>query len=287
MIPNTFDYARAGSVSEAVSLLQQHGDDAKLLAGGHSLIPAMKLRLSAPALLIDVTGIDALKEISASDGRLHLGALVTHRQVEHSDVVRAKCRVLSQAAALIGDPQVRNRGTIGGSLAHADPSADYPALVLALNAQIEATGPNGSRTIAGEDFFTGLFETALEEGEVITKVSFPVLGEGEAAAYQKFANAASRYALVGVAAWVKMSGGTAEAVRLGVTGAAPSAFRATSAEQALQGGPLDEDTIADAVRDLADPNELMSDLGGSASYRAHLCEVMAKRALLKAAKHAG
>jgi carbon-monoxide dehydrogenase medium subunit len=287
MTPYAFDYAQAGSVQDALSLMDRHGDGAKLLAGGHSLLPAMKLRLSAPAVLIDVNGIDELRQISADGGHLHLGALVTHRMVEYSDVVRAKCPVLAEAVSLIGDPQVRNRGTIGGSLAHADPAADYPALVLALGATIEVAGASGRRTIAARDYFVGMFTTALQPKEMITKVSIPVLEAGSGAAYAKFANPASRYAVVGVAALVQVDGqGRCTAARVGVTGAAPSAFRAEKVEQALVGQALDAQAVGQAVAGMVDPADLMSDLSGSADYRAHLCAVMAKRAILDAAARA-
>ncbi len=286
MIPTNFEYVRAGSVQEAVALLEQHGDGARLLAGGHSLIPAMKLRLSEVGTLVDVSGIKELSEIRVDGDKLHVGALTTHRSVELSEVVQKHCPVLAEAAAKIGDPQVRNRGTIGGSLAHADPAADYPALVLALGAEITAEGKSGSRTIAADDFFQGLFETALEEGEMITRVTFPTLKKGTGAAYEKCPHPASRFAVVGVAAWVAVDGGKCTEARVGVTGAADSAFRASDVEQALTGKPLDEKTISDATANVADPAELLSDLAASAEYRAHLCSVLAKRALVAAAERA-
>ncbi|HMB92909.1 MAG TPA: xanthine dehydrogenase family protein subunit M [Rhodothermales bacterium] len=287
MIPYEFEYKQAGSVDEAVSLLSEHGYDAKLLAGGHSLIPAMKLRLSAPKVLIDVSGVSGLADISESDGQLHIGALTTHRRVEISDLVKQHCGVLAETAGRIGDPQVRNKGTIGGSIAHADPAADYPALVLALNATIHLTGPSGSRSIAADDFFQDFFATALNDDEVITHVSFPVLEGGAGAAYAKFANPASRYAVVGVAAKVTVQGGVCTEARVAITGAASHAFRATNVEEALTDNTLDEDTIKAALDGKFNEADLMSDLSGSAAYRAHLCAVMGKRALLQAAERAG
>jgi len=286
MIPNNFDYVRADSVKEAISLLSQHGEGAKLLAGGHSLIPAMKFRLSTPSTLIDVSGIGELSEIKMSGEKIEIGAFATHRSVEHSDVIKNECGVLAEAAGKIGDLQVRNRGTIGGSLAHADPAADYPALVLALNADIHVEGKSGSRTIAADDFFTGLFETALNDDEMITKVSFPLVGKGTGAAYEKFPHPASRFAVVGVAPVVTVDGGKCTAARVGVTGAAASAFRATDVENVLTGKALDEQTISDATSKVADPADLLSDLIASAEYRAHLCSIMAKRALMTAAARA-
>ena len=201
--------------------------------------------------------------------------------VEQSSLIQEKCPALASAAAGIGDAQVRNKGTIGGSLAHADPSADYPALVLALNAKVTVQGPNGSRTIDADDYFTGMFETALGDAELVTKVSFPAHNRaGVGAAYAKFGNPASRYAIVGVAALIERDAqGNCTSARIGITGAAPSAFRATAMEEALVGHPLNENTIASATAHAPDADDLLSDLSASASYRAHLCTVMAKRAL--------
>jgi carbon-monoxide dehydrogenase medium subunit len=286
MIPDNFEYLRANSVKDAISLLAQHGDDAKLLAGGHSLIPAMKLRLSSPATLIDVSGIRELGEIKKAGDKIEIGAFATHRSVERSETIKKNCAVLAEVAGKIGDPQVRNRGTIGGSLANADPAADYPALVLALNAEVHVEGKSGGRTIAADDFFTGLFETALQDDEMITKVTFPGTGKGTGAAYEKFPHPASRFAVVGVAAMVKVAGGKCTAARVGVTGAAPTPFRATDVENALIGKAMDEQTISGACSKVADPADLLSDLIASAQYRAHLCSVLAKRALIAAAARA-
>ncbi len=286
MIPYAFEYTRAGSVDEALALLADH-DNARLLAGGHSLIPAMKLRLSSPSMLIDLSDIGELSQITATDTALHVGALATHRAVETSDVVQTACTVLAEAAGGIGDPQVRNKGTLGGSLAHADPAADYPALVLALNAAITVAGPSGTRIIPAHDFFVDLFTTALADGEMITEVVFPVLRAGTGAAYAKFPNPASKYAVVGVAAWVEVDEqGMCTGARVGVTGAASHAFRASNVESALSGKPLDEQTIAAAVANMVDPADLLSDLSASDEYRAHLCSVMAKRAITTATERA-
>ncbi len=284
-----FDYQRAGSVDEALSLFaQSSGDGAKFLAGGHSLLPAMKLRLASPETLIDISELkDELAGIEEKDGYLYIGALTTHRQVEYSDLVKEKCPVLAQMIWQVGDPQVRNRGTIGGSLAHADPAADYPALVLALGCAVEARGPGGTRMVSADDFFTGMFETALQPGELITQVVFPTFGPGRGARYEKFANPASRYAVVGVAAMLDVDeSGTCEAARIGVTGAAPKAFRATSTEEELVGTALSDEDIASAVRGMVSASDLMEDLSGSPEYRAHLCAVQAKKAIREAAKQA-
>lgn len=284
--PYEFDYARATSVDEALSLLAKHGSDAKFLAGGYSLVPAMKLRLSAPSTLIDISGLKDLSYIEERDGFLHVGALTTHRTVEYSDVARQRCPVLNDLARAIGDPMVRNRGTIGGSLAHADPAADYPALVLALGCSIEVRGPDGTRSIAADDFFTGMFETALQEGEMITEIVFPTFDAGRGAAYAKSPNPASRYAVVGVAALVQVEDDACQWARVAVTGAAPSAFRVPDVEDELAGTALSDDDIASAVDGMVSAGDLMEDLSGSPAYRAHLCEVEAKRALRAAAEQA-
>ena len=287
MIPNSFEYVRATSVQDAVALLTRHGDDAKLLAGGHSLIPAMKLRLNTPSTLIDISGISELTEITKNGNKIHIGALATHRAIETSDVVKNNCSVVSEAASKIGDPQVRNVGTLGGSLAHADPASDYPAVILALDAEIGVSGETGNRTITAGQFFSGLFETDLNHDEIIIKVSIPVIGKGSGSAYEKFPHPASRFAVVGVATLVTVdSNGTCTAARVGVTGAAPSAFRATDVENALVGKSLNEQAVSDATDKVVDPADLLSDLIASAEYRAHLCSVMAKRALITAMERA-
>ena len=209
MHPGKFEYHKAGSVNEAVSL---GGGDASFLAGGHSLIPAMKLRLSEPGIVVDISGIDDLKGISRDGDTIKIGALTTHSEVASSDVVKDGCAALAEAAGMIGDPQVRNRGTIGGNVAHADPASDYPGILVALGATIVTN----SQSVAAEDFFTGLFETALGEGEIIIAVQVPTLGAGTGAAYAKFFNPASRYAVVGVGAVVTKSGDSCESCRIGV-----------------------------------------------------------------------
>ncbi len=286
MTPNSFEYQRAGSVEEAVAQLQSHGGEAKLLAGGHSLIPTMKLRLNAPTMLVDLGGISGLDGIEASGNQVHIGAMATHRSVEMSDIVKQHCPAVAETASGIGDPQVRNKGTIGGSLAHADPAADYPAIVLALNATITVHGPGGERSITADDFFTGMFDTALDDAEIITRVSFPAGSSSSGTAYAKFPNPASRFAVVGVAAHITMDGGRCVDARIGITGAAPCAFRATAMEDALKGTSLDGESIAAACQHKPDEDDMLSDLSGSAAYRAHLCGVMARRAIMAAAKQA-
>ena len=281
MHPANFDYHRASSIDEAESLWKEN-TDASFLAGGHSLIPAMKLRLSDPGTLVDISGIDDLKGISRDGDTIRIGALTTHREVGSSDVVKDGCSALSEAAGMIGDPQVRNRGTIGGNVAHADPASDYPGILMALGATIVTS----SRSIVVDDFFTGLFETALNDGEVITEIQVPAIGAGSGAAYTKFFNPSSRYAVVGVGALVSKSNGSCSSCRIGVTGAADHAFRASVAEETLQGSDLGDDAVAASAAKVADGQEMLGDLSASANYRNHLCGVMAKRAIVEAVSRA-
>ena len=281
MHPANFDYHRASSIDEAESLWKEN-TDASFLAGGHSLIPAMKLRLSDPGTLVDISGIDDLKGISRDGDTIRIGALTTHREVGSSNVVKDGCSALSEAAGMIGDPQVRNRGTIGGNVAHADPASDYPGILMALGATIVTS----SRSIVVDDFFTGLFETALNDGEVITEIQVPAIGASSGAAYTKFFNPSSRYAVVGVGALVSKSNGSCSSCRIGVTGAADHAFRASVAEETLQGSDLGDDAVAASAAKVADGQEMLSDLSASANYRTHLCGVMAKRAIVEAASRA-
>ena len=278
MQPANFNYHRASSINEAETLCKDNAD-ASFLAGGHSLIPAMKLRLAEPGALVDISGIDELKGITRDGDTIRIGALTTHAEVESSDVVKDACGALAEAAGMIGDPQVRNRGTIGGNVAHADPASDYPGILMALEAKIITSG----RSIAVDDFFTGLFETALEEGEMIKEIQVPALGNGSGAAYAKFFNPASRYAVVGVGAVVSLDNGSCTSCRIGVTGAADHAYRASVAEDALTGSDLGDDAIAVAAVKATDGQDMLNDLAASADYRTHLCGVMLKRAVSKAA----
>jgi carbon-monoxide dehydrogenase medium subunit len=260
-----FTYHRPSSVEEAAKILAG-AEDGKLLAGGHTLLPTLKQRLAQPSDIVDLSAIAELKGITESGNAVVIGAMTPHGDVHRSELVRSRIPALAHMASDIGDSQVRHRGTIGGSVANADPAADYPAAVLGLGATIRTN----KREIAGDDFFTGLFDTALEEHELIVSVSFPV---PETAGYAKFANPASRYPMVGV-----MVARTAGGVRVAVTGAGPCAFRWAEAEQALSGN-----WSADALKGLThSPEGLNSDIHASAEYRAHLIAVMAKRALASA-----
>lgn len=264
MIPAEFQYIKATSVSQAVSLLAEHGYDAKLISGGHSLIPAMKLRLNRPAVLIDVAGIAEMNTISDEGDSVLVGANCTHKSVHTSDVVKSSVGVLSQTAGVIGDIQIRNRGTIGGSLAHSDPASDYPAVVLATGATINVQGPGGTRQIASADFFQGIFTTALADDELITSISFPKCANG---VYKKFYQSASRFAVVGCAA-VKDANG----VRVGVTGVSDTPYRATAVEAAYDG-------TSSAAAHAVDGVEVMGDHFASEEYRSHLAKVYVGRAL--------
>lgn len=284
MYPPKFDYYRAGSLSEAIDLAKQHSEF-KFLAGGHSLIPAMNLRLADPGTLIDIGRLDDLKGISANNGSIRVGALTTHAMVAASGDVPA---AMSEAAGWIGDPQVRNRGTIGGNVAHADPASDMPAVLVALGATFHMTGPNGDRTVAAADFFTGLFETALEDGEIITAVEVAGEGAGTGSAYAKLFNPASGYAMVGVAATVTVENGQCTAAGVAIGGATPHAVKAPSVEATLVGKALDANTIAAAAEaaqnDLGD--DILSDIHASADYRRAMATVYVKRAITAAAERA-
>jgi carbon-monoxide dehydrogenase medium subunit len=277
-----FDYQAPQTVNEALSLLTQN-KDAKLLAGGHSLLPLMKLRLAHPSMLIDIGRIKELSGIRDLGDWIALGALATHTQVQWSELIREHCPVLSGAASLIGDMQVRNRGTIGGSLAHSDPAADYPAVILALGAEIDAVGPKGKRTIKADDFFTGLMTTALNSDEIITEVRVPKTSKpGVGSAYEEMPHPASRYAVVGVAVWLRMDGAKVGDVRVGITGATDHAARASKMENALRGNDLDHKLEESASALAADGLTCLGDMFASSDYRAHLVRVYAKRALTKA-----
>ncbi|MCL6648349.1 MAG: xanthine dehydrogenase family protein subunit M [Chloroflexi bacterium] len=282
MIPARFDYYAPTSLPEVLTLLQQHGPEAKLLAGGHSLIPLMKLRLVTPAVLIDLGRLPGLREIRLEGDALSIGALCTHAQIAASSLVRERVPVLAETAGQVGDPQVRNRGTIGGSLAHADPAADYPAVVLALEAELVAVGPNGQRTIPATSFFLAPLTTALQPDEVLTEVRVPALPARAGSSYAKLENRASRYAVVGVAAVLARANGTAELARIGVTGAGSVAVRAAAAEAALVGKPIDEATIAAAAELVPQAVDVVGDLHASAEYRTAMLKVYARRALTAA-----
>jgi carbon-monoxide dehydrogenase medium subunit len=280
MYPAQFEYHKATSVQEAVSLLGKLGDDAKLLAGGHSLIPAMKLRLAQPKHLIDIGKIPGLSGIREQGDAIVIGGTTTHWTVESSTLLKQKCPILSETAALIGDPQVRNMGTLGGSLAHADPAADYPAVVLALGVELKAVGPKGERTIKIDDFFKDVMTTALGAGEVLTEIRVPAPATGTVGAYKKFPHPASRFAVVGVAAVLTLDAkGVCQKASIAITGAGPKATRAKGVEAALQGKALDAATIQAASEKAADGIDVQADLQGSVEYKRHITKVYTRRAI--------
>jgi carbon-monoxide dehydrogenase medium subunit len=287
MIPAAFEYQAPGSVADAIKLLGELGERGKVLAGGHSLIPIMKLRLAQPEVLVDIGGIPELREVRAEGDTIAIGALVTHARVLADSAIREGCAVLSETAHEIGDIQVRNRGTIGGSLAHADPAADYPATILALDAEIVAQGPKGRRTIKATDFFTGMLSTALAPDELLVEVRVPRLGRGSGGAYLKMPNKASHYAVVGVAAVVRVEGGKVSSVAVGITGAGSQPIRASAVERALQGQSASAEAIAKASESAAEGLDLLADIHGSAEYRAHIARVFTRRAIEAAVQKAG
>jgi len=287
MITHPFTYQAPSTIEEAVRELGRNGES-KVIAGGHSLLPLMKLGLAQPEALIDLRRIASLREIRIEDdGIVAIGALTTHRDIAHDPTVRAKLAALAEAASAVGDLQVRARGTIGGSLAHADPAADEPAPALAFDATIRAIGPQGRRDIKATEYFKGTFETALAENEIITEVRFPAPAGRTGSAYAKFAHPASGFAVTGVAAVVTVKAdGSVERAAIGVTGAAAAAYRATAAEKALAGTNGDAKAIAAAAAKATDAITALSDLAASSEYRKHLVTVYAKRAIERALSRA-
>ena len=279
MIPQTFDYSVASTLDEAVAHMAK---GAKPLAGGMSLIPMMKLRLAAPEHLVDLGRIKGLDYIREENGQLHIGATATHHAIESSALVRGKCPLLADAAAAIGDVQVRNKGTLGGSVAHADPSADYPAALQALEAQFVLKGAKGERTVSAAEFFQDAFTTALGDGEIIREVIVPVEDSSTATNYQKMLQPASGFAIVGIAVRIKKSGGKITLARIGVTGVSNSSYRATMAEAALEGSAGTAADIAKASATVALTVDANSDIFASADFRKHLAAVYAARALTAA-----
>jgi carbon-monoxide dehydrogenase medium subunit len=281
------EYVRAASVAEAVKLLQKN-EGARLLAGGHSLIPAMKLRVAQPTLLVDIGRIKGLSGIEVGKEQVKIGALTTHATVAGSDALKSACPILHEAAALIADQQVRNRGTMGGSLANADPASDYPTLMIALGATLTATGPKGEREIAADGFFKDLFTTALKHDEVLTSISVPAYGHmpGMGGAYLKHRHPASSYAVVGVAAMVGLNEGKVARAVVVVGGATANPVHAESVESALMSMQPTEANISAAAQKM-DIEATMGDAYASSEYRAHLAKVMARRALMLAAERAG
>ena len=287
MFASTFDYYRARSVADAQQLLTAH-PGAKLLAGGHSLVPLMKLRLASPTALVDIGRVPELRGITRQGDRIRIGALTTHAELAASDELRRFAQGLAEAAAAIGDPAVRNRGTIGGNIAHADPASDLPTVLVALDGRILAAGSKSERSTLAEEFFTGIMTTTLGAGEVLVAVEVPAAGRGQGSAYQKFSHPASRYAVLGVAASVAVKDGAFTAARVAIGGLLPAARRAGSVERALVGTPATPESIARAAAQVK--NDLGSDVTGdifaSGEYRAAMAPVYVRRAVATAASRA-
>jgi carbon-monoxide dehydrogenase medium subunit len=284
MYPASFEYAAPTTLDEALALLQEHGDEAKVLAGGQSLVPLMKLRFAAPTALIDINGIPELDRLEEDGGALRVGALVRHKICERSDLLRERYGTIGDAAPMISDPVVRNLGTVGGSLAHADPQGDWGSLMLAMRGEIIARGPNGERTIPIDDFFQGPFTTSLEPTEILTEARIPTPSDRSGGTYLKLERKVGDYATVGVAVHVSFSNGSVGQAGIGLTGVGPMNLRAVAAEQALAGQALDDATIAEAARLAAEEAQPRTDVRGTEEYKRNVVRVYVERGLRKAAE---
>jgi aerobic carbon-monoxide dehydrogenase medium subunit len=288
MIAQNFEYVTPASLGEAVSLLQKNSGRAKILAGGHSLIPMMKLRLATPELLIDIGRIPELAYVKDDADAIRIGPLTTHHMIETSDAVRRRASALADAAGLIGDIQVRNKGTIGGSLAHADPAADYPASIVAFDAVITTLGPKGERRLSASQFFVDMMTTALEENELIREVQIPTKADKTGSAYLKMAQKASGFAICGAAAVVQIdASGSLSNVAIGITGVAAHAYRATATETALRGQKPSRDVLKAACEKASDGIIALDDIHASADYRLDLARIYARRVIEAAIERAG
>ena len=279
MIPAAFDYIVPDSLEAAAASLAEAGDNAKVMAGGHSLLPMMKLRLAQPGVVIDLKRLDSLRQIQVDGGTLRIGALVTHHQVETSSEVNENCALLAKVAGSIGDPQVRNRGTIGGSVVHGDPAADWPAALLATGAELTLTNKDGSRSVAAGDFFLGPLTTAIESTEILAGVSVPAAAAGTRATYRKVKQKASGFAIVGIAVCLQADGDTCTDIAIGITGLAGTPFRASGVENQLRGKALTADNIAAAAAGVADGVDALDDIHASGEFRAHLARLNTARAI--------
>jgi len=278
MIAQSFSYESPGTLEEAISLLHKYGDEAKILSGGHSLIPMMKLRLATPEHLIDINGIPGLQHIKEEKGTIKLGALTREAEIEHSELLKKYFPIFGDVTKLIADPQVRNMGTIGGNLAHGDAANDHPAVMLALNATVVATGAEGSRSIPIDEFFYGFYMTALQHGEILTEIQIPVPPKGTGNAYHKLERKVGDYATAGVAVQITVDGsGVCTAAGIGLTNVNPTPLRASRSEQALIGKKVSEDTIAEAAKYASEDCSPSSDLRGSEEYKRHVVGVLVKR----------
>jgi len=280
MYPVPFDYEVAESTDHAIELLGQHGDEAKLLAGGHSLIPLMRLRLADPAVLVDLDRLDDLRYVRDAGDKLAIGALTRHRDVLHDPLVQEHCGILSHTAGLLGDPSVQHRGTLGGTLAHGDPAGDMPSVISALEGEIVVKGPNGERTISALDFFEDYLMTTLEDGEVITEVRVPKLGSNTGWSYQKFSRRSQDWAMVGVAAVVERDNGNIGSARIGLTSMGSTPIRARAVEDALSGAS--SDGVEEAASHADEGTSPASDTAASGEFRRHLSRVITRRAVEEA-----
>ena len=282
MIPAQFAYARPESLEEAVSVLADGGDDAKVIAGGQSLLPLLRLRLAYPEVLVDVGGLDELRGVSDEGDALRIGALTTHYDLTRDPLVRAHCGLLAEAAGTVADPAVRHRGTLGGALAHADPAGDLPAVIVALDATLTARGPGGERQISAASFFADYLTTSLDPGEVLTGIRVPKLGRGWGYRYEKFHRSAQAWAIVGVAALARREDGHVAEARIGLTNMGPVPIRATATEDAVAGAAVDPGALRGAAAHADEGSSPPSDLHGAADYRRHLARVLTARALAAA-----
>ncbi|WP_141014376.1 FAD binding domain-containing protein [Nocardioides sambongensis] len=286
MIPASFEYVAPTSVEEALAALAEHGDEAKILAGGQSLLPVLRMRLNAPEWVIDLGRIESLRGIRDAGDHLAIGAMTTHHDVGHDPLVHQHALLISKAVTHLADAQVRHRGTFGGALAHADPAGDLGAPACALGARFVVQGPGGTRTVPAEEFFVDLFETAISDDEILTEVQVPKF-DGWGASYEKFVRVAHQWPIVAVAATVRMEGDTIAEARVGLTNMGSTPLRATAVEEALAGCAATEEGVADAAALAAEGTEPPSDLNGDADYRRHLAGVLTRRAVLAAAGRNG
>jgi aerobic carbon-monoxide dehydrogenase medium subunit len=287
MIPASFQYFRPTAITEAIALLQRHGDDAKIMSGGQSLIPMMKLRLARPAYVIDINAISGLQYIKEDGGTLKIGGLTREADLEASDLIRSKCPIILDTASVIADPLVRNMATIGGNLAHGDPANDHPATLLALGAQIVASGPAGERVIPVEEFFLSVFTTALQHDEILTEIRVPISPPRSGGAYFKLERKVGDFATVGVATQVTLdSHGSCQRAGIGLTNVGPTPLKARKAEDFLRGKRLDEASIREAARLAVDDARPSSDLRGPAEYKSAMVRELTRRALTRALERA-
>ena len=287
MIPAKFDFHAPASIDEVLSLLSEYGDDARVLAGGHSLLPMMKMRFAAPQHLIDLNGIDELRGISEDGGTIRIGAMTTENQVIAADLLAAKCPLLPEAASQIGDPQVRNRGTIGGDICHGDPANDHPAVTLAADATYLLQGPNGERSVHSSEFFLGSFHTAIEPNEIMTAIRIPAANGSTGSAYLKLKRKTGDWATAAAAVQLTLDGDTCSSICIALTNVGPAAIRVTAAEEALTGKSIDEGLISEAADHAMAACEPVEDLRGDVEYKTQMAGEMTRRAIRQSLARAG